>query len=218
MENIKERYAGKKIVFTCGVHRLYKGLIYLVQAAQYLPNDYVVLLAGTGPLTESLIKESKSLGVENVKFLGRISDEEKVMCLKCAEVFAFPSITKNEAFGIALCEALYCGVPAVTFTIPGSGVNYVNQDGITGIEVKEHDPKKFAEALMNCTREKYGAAAHQWAVEHFTEHAIAESVREFFQEKKLSDAVFFQMIKQIEFLSNAQKKELYKNIKKSLKN
>ena len=45
-------------------------------------------------------------------------------------IFCFPSITRNEAFGIALAEAMYCGKPAVTFTIEGSGVNFVSLDGV----------------------------------------------------------------------------------------
>lgn len=52
-------------------------------------------------------------------------------------MFAFPSVTKNEAFGVALAEAMYCYTPAVTFTIEGSGVNWVNLNGITGIEVSQ---------------------------------------------------------------------------------
>ena len=60
------------------------------------------------------------------------------------DVFCFPSVTKNEAFGIALAEGMYFGKPAVTFTIPGSGVNYVNLDGVTGIECKNADCKDYA--------------------------------------------------------------------------
>ena len=42
---------------------------------------------------------------------------------------------------------MYCGTPAVTFTIPGSGVNWVSQNGETGIEVPNGDDKAFAEAI-----------------------------------------------------------------------
>ena len=39
---------------------------------------------------------------------------------------------------------MYCGTPAVTFTIPGSGVNWVSLNGETGIEVPNGDDKAFA--------------------------------------------------------------------------
>ena len=181
---LTERFKNKKIIFTCGVHREYKGLKYLVEAAKYLPSEYAVVIAGTGPLSKNLKEQAKSACLENIIFTGRISDLEKTAYLKITDVFAFPSITKNEAFGIALCEALYMGIPAVTFTIQGSGVNYVNQNGVTGIEVSEHDAKLYADALLEASknREKYSVAAHKWADEHFTEKAITENVRIFFTE------------------------------------
>ena len=76
-----------------------------------------------------------------------MSDEELKLHHYAASVFAFPSITKNEAFGIALAEAMYCGTPAVTFTIPGSGVNWVSLNGETGLEVPNGDDKAFAKAI-----------------------------------------------------------------------
>ena len=179
---IKERYDGKKIIFSIGVHREYKGLRYLIDAAGYLTDDYEVVIAGSGPLSAALKKQADDLHLRNVHFIGRISDEEKRVYLWASDVYAFPSITKNEAFGIALAEALYCGLPAVTFTIEGSGVNYVNQDGVTGMEVHEFDAEKYAHALMSVSKEKYGENAKQWAKEHFTESAIYEQVKQFFGE------------------------------------
>ena len=75
---------------------------------------------------------------------------------------------------------MYCGLPAVTFTIEGSGVNWVNQDGLTGIEIKEFDSKKYAKALMAVSKDQYGSNARKWIEEKFTEKAISNSVKEFF--------------------------------------
>ena len=44
---------------------------------------------------------------------------------------------------------MYYGKPAVTFTIPGSGVNYVNLDGVTGIECPNCDSVAYAEAIKS---------------------------------------------------------------------
>ncbi|MCR5724415.1 MAG: glycosyltransferase, partial [Treponema sp.] len=120
------------------------------------------------------------LNLGNIEFIGRISDEEKKCYLLTADVFAFPSITKNEAFGIALAEALYCGLPAVTFHIDGSGVNWVNQDSVTGIEVKHFSAQEYALALMNVSREKYGENAQRWVRENFTEKVIWNVVKQLF--------------------------------------
>lgn len=180
ISEIKESYGNKKIIFSIGVHREYKGLKYLIESAQFLTSDYKVVIAGIGPLTEMLKKQTLDLCLQNVHFIGRVSDEEKKLHLWASDVYAFPSITKNEAFGIALVEALYCGLPAVTFTIEGSGVNYVNQDGVTGIEVHEFDARQYAQALMTVSKEKYGENARNWAKENFTEKSITNKIKIFF--------------------------------------
>lgn len=177
---IREKFNNKKLVFFIGVHREYKGLQYLVDAAKYLTTDYVVLIAGKGPLTDELKQKVLELSLKNVFFIGSISEEEKKQYLWASDVYAFPSITKNEAFGIALAEALYCELPAVTFTIKGSGVNWVNQDCVTGLEVKEYSPEKYAMALMSVSKEQYSKNAREWVEKKFTENAINDKVKDFF--------------------------------------
>ena len=146
VESLKNEYVGKHIIFGFGRHVEYKGFKYLVESTKYLPDDYICIIGGNGPLTDEL-KETSS---NNFKVLlpGRLSNEEIEAYFELCEVFAFPSITKNEAFGIALAEALLHGVPAVTFNIPGSGVNYVNMNNETGLEVPNCDAKAYAEAIM----------------------------------------------------------------------
>ena len=63
------------------------------------------------------------------------------------DIFCFPSVTKNEAFGLALAEGMYFEKPVVTFNIPGSGVNYVSINGNTGIEVPNRNVDAYAKAL-----------------------------------------------------------------------
>jgi glycosyltransferase involved in cell wall biosynthesis len=56
---IKSKYANKKILFGFGRHVEYKGLTYLVKASKELDDSYVTLIGGSGPLTESLKEEKK---------------------------------------------------------------------------------------------------------------------------------------------------------------
>lgn len=142
---IKERFENKPIILFIGRHVPYKGIDKLIDAMKYVKSDCVAAIGGNGPMTEELKQISKS--DSRIKFAGRISDEELTAYYYAADVFAFPSITKNEAFGVALAEAMYCGTPAVTFTIMGSGVNWVNINGQTGIEVASQDGKSYADAI-----------------------------------------------------------------------
>ena len=113
-------------------------------AEKYIKEDCEIVIAGNGPLTEELKKQCQS---SRVHFVGRLSDDELRWHHYAASVFAFPSITKNEAFGVALAEAMYCGTPAATFTIEGSGVNWVSINDETGIEVPNGDDIAYAAAI-----------------------------------------------------------------------
>lgn len=167
---VKAKYDNKPIVFFIGRHIQYKGLPHLIEAEKYVKSDCVFVIAGSGPLTDELKAQCKST---RVRFVGRLSDEDLKLYHYAASVFAFPSVTKNEAFGVALAEAMYCGTPAVTFTIPGSGVNWVSLNGETGIEVPNGDDKAYAEAVDKLIEDKelnkkYGVAGHQRVIESFT--------------------------------------------------
>lgn len=161
---LKERYGNKIICFAFGRHVKYKGFSYLVEAARLLGDQYLFFLGGTGVLTSRLRKQAN--GLKNFIFLGKISEEELKKYLLASDIFCFPSITKNEAFGIALAEGLYFGKPAVTFKINGSGVSYVNVDSLTGIEVNTVDSKQYAEAIKRLgvnkkLRKEYGENARK---------------------------------------------------------
>ena len=61
---------------------------------------------------------------------------------------------KTEAFGIVQIEAMSCGKPVVATIIPGSGVSWVNEDGVSGRNVTLGDPKAMATAIEN-VQERY---------------------------------------------------------------
>lgn len=181
---VKAKYGNKPIVFFIGRHIQYKGLPHLIEAEKYVKSDCVFVIAGSGRLTDELKAQCKS---SRVHFVGRLSDEDLKLYHYAASVFAFPSVTKNEAFGVALAEAMYCGTPAVTFTIPGSGVNWVSLNGETGIEVPNGDDKAYAEAIDTLLdddelRGKYGENARKRVMENFTIPKMAEKMEECYKE------------------------------------
>jgi glycosyltransferase involved in cell wall biosynthesis len=146
IQEIRNLYPAKKIVFTFGRHVHYKGYKYLVDAAPLVSDKAVIVIAGRGPLSHELKKRSVSPAVY---FPGRLTDDDLRCYLYASDIFAFPSITRNEAFGIALAEAMYCGLPAVTFTIPDSGVNWLCINGETGLESENENIKDLAGAINN---------------------------------------------------------------------
>ena len=178
---IKKEHENEKIGFFIGRHVPYKGLKYLIEASKKLENEKIhFYIAGTGELTDELKEQAKE--DDKVEFLGKISDSERKSYLYACDIFCFPSITRNEGFGLALAEGMYFGKPAVTFTIPGSGVNYVNLNGVTGIECPNCDIQAYADALKklchdDALREKYGRAAKQRVVNNFTISIFEENIK-----------------------------------------
>ena len=145
-ELIKNNFKNKKIIFSFGRHVEYKGFKYLIEASKYLDDDYRIFVGGVGPLTGEL----KNLAKDDYKiiFLGKLSLDNLKAYLLASDIFAFPSITKNEAFGLSLAESMGFKKPSVTFTIEGSGVNYVALNNVTSIEVENRNSKAFADAII----------------------------------------------------------------------
>jgi len=139
VQRIEHEYPGSRVLF---VGRLvgYKGLPYLFDAMNGL--DATLLVAGDGPMREKLNRHLSSNCKINI--LGSVSEEEKIALYRSADVFVLPSISRNEAFGYVLLEAMGEGCPVITTDLP-TGVRFVNQDGETGLIV----PPRDAQALSN---------------------------------------------------------------------
>lgn len=144
VEKLKSQYGYRPLILFVGRHVPYKGLQYLLSAVPQIEHECEIIIGGTGPLTRKLKQMNKA---SNVHFVGRIDDDKLITYYYAADIFAFPSVNKSEAFGVVLAEAMYCYTPAITFTIEGSGVNWVNLDGITGLEVNNSDATRFAAAV-----------------------------------------------------------------------
>ena len=166
---IQARWPGKKIVYSLGRLVPYKGYTYLISAAQYLPDDYHVVIGGTGPLREQLQNEIDYSNLkEKVSLLGFVPDEDIAPLYGVAKVFVLSSVMKTEAFGIVQIEAMSTGTPVVATKIPESGVSWVNEDGISGLNVTPKDPKALADAILAiCENEERYATFSQGARERF---------------------------------------------------
>ncbi len=147
-EEIRNRYPGKKIVFSLGRLVHYKGFRTLIEAACHLPDDCVVLIGGEGALRDELKELISAAGLgRKVELLGRIPDEVLPACFGACDLFCLSSVQKTEAFGIVQIEAMSCGKPVVATNIKGSGVSWVNADGVSGLNVPAGDPEALAAAI-----------------------------------------------------------------------
>jgi glycosyltransferase involved in cell wall biosynthesis len=124
-----------------------KGLEYLVRAAPLLVKatpPITILLAGEGPLRQSLSALAKQLGVtDRVKFTGFRSDVGDL--LAAADLVALPSLW--EGLSISLLEAMAAGKAIVTTSI-GSN-REVTRDGAAAVLIQPKDPPALATAIRS---------------------------------------------------------------------
>lgn len=180
---IKEKFNHKKIVFFVGRHVPYKGINYLIEAEKRIKEDCVIVIAGTGDQTTRL----KEAAGENsrINFTGRIPNDELKYYLHASDVFAFPSCNRSEAFGVALAEALYCGLPAVSFNIEGSGTLWVNKHNYTGLVVENRNVAEFADAISKILRSDklrsdMSKNAQEWIRSNFLRNQITPVMLEIY--------------------------------------
>jgi len=178
---VRERYGlGKdKIVLFFGRLVPYKGVEYLIDAFKEMKNATLVV-AGRGPLREKLMKRAKK--IPNVRFI--VPDDDEIPLLySCCDVFVLPSVTRAEAFGIALLEAMASGKPTITTDM--SGMPSVVGD--TGILVKPKDSKALRKAIQKLLSDKnlrkdLGERARSKVEEEFTLPIVVEKTERLYNE------------------------------------
>jgi len=108
-----------------GRHEPRKGLEVLLQSMVSLPQNVTLWIMSDGPQTEEL--RSKYEGDPRLRWLGPVSDEEKISRIKGADILCVPSL-RGESFGIVLLEAMAAGTPVVASDLPGYRNVAVNGD------------------------------------------------------------------------------------------
>lgn len=177
-QEIRNEYSGRRIIFSLGRLVEYKGYRYLIEAAKYLDDSFMILIGGGGPLRESLQREIDELGVgRRVKLLGKVPQEDLASYYGACELFCMSSVMKTEAFGIVQIEAMSAGRPVIATKIPESGVSWVNEDGVSGINVEPCDSKAIAEAIRTITDneatwKKFSAGAAKRFEKNFTKEKM----------------------------------------------
>jgi len=164
------------LVVYLGRLKRYKRVDLVLQAFAAMRHPTATLaIAGTGDHRPALERLAASLDLgERVKFLGFISEAEKVALLRSAWVLAFTS--PKEGWGITNLEAAACATPVVASNSPGLRESV--RDGETGFLVPHGDLAALASALRRVVDDpalvaSLGAAGRRFA-SRFTWTAAAD--------------------------------------------
>jgi len=153
-----------------------KGAVEMVRAWQQLP-EVPLLIAGDGQLRAEL-EQAVSRAHGRIKLLGQLDAQQTMSWIKRARFLVFPS-RWYEPFGMALLEAVACGVPAVATRI--GAIPELVADRETGLLF---DPDNF-DQLVERVRwawshpddmEQFGSAARRLYLQKFTAERSYEAL------------------------------------------
>lgn len=180
---VREQY-GDRIIVSVGRLVYYKGFEHLIRAMTMVSGK--LLIVGEGPLRGKLSALASQLGIaDRVVFLGKIDHDHLVACYHAAQVFAFASVARSEAFGIAQIEAMAAGLPVVNTRLD-SGVPFVSLHEQSGLTVPPGDPVQLAAAINRLLdhpelRAKFGRAARLRASQEFSVEVMAARTLELYE-------------------------------------
>jgi rhamnosyl/mannosyltransferase len=185
VKEIKNEYDGKQLIFALGRFIYYKGFEYLIEAAKYLPDNFVILIGGAGPMKEKYVSLIKNYGLyTRVFLLSDIEQKDLGNYYKACEVFCLPSTEKTEAFGLVLVEAMVFGKPVLSTNIPGSGTSWVNVNNVTGINVEPKNGKALAEGILKIMEEKnyqtFSINSRNRFQEKFTNEKFIDKLKKYY--------------------------------------
>ncbi len=149
---------GKRVLAFTGRLVPHKGVDVILEAMRLLPDDVVLVVIGSGPLLPNLVGQARRsrLG-DRVRFLPNVSDEELPRYLALADIFVFPSQNRLEGFGLAVAEAMACGLPVVTADMPG--VREVIEPGKEGLLTEPLIARDVAEKIRTLLDDPVSALA-----------------------------------------------------------
>jgi glycosyltransferase involved in cell wall biosynthesis len=133
-------------------------------------------IAGDGLERASLERIAEHYNLP-VKFLGRISEREKIRVMKKAWCLVLPS--EKEGLGLVLLESMACKTPVVAVDSGGPGA--VVKDGVNGFLVPPGSEDLIYERICRILsdeklRDRMGEAGRKIVEEKFTWEKVAERV------------------------------------------
>jgi rhamnosyl/mannosyltransferase len=174
---------GRPLVLGVGRLVYYKGFDVLVDAIADL--DATLVVVGDGPLRPALEARVRALGLDGrVALVGDVDDVRPFFA--ACDVFVLPSTHRSEAFGIVQLEAMAFRKPVVSTRL-GTGVDWVNVHGLTGLTVQPRDVPALRAALATllaapAMRARLGAAGRQRVEREYTTAHAADAVLAVYRE------------------------------------
>ena len=123
-----------------GLHVLFKALQLLARA------DVRLVVVGDGDMRSDYAADARRSGLgDRVRFVGSVSDALLPSYYTAADVLVLASVTRSEAYGLVLLEAMACRTPVLASCLPGVR-QIVNETG-GGLLAIPGDPEDLARGI-----------------------------------------------------------------------
>jgi len=107
-------------------------------------NQNVALVyVGKGEMLDEVHSYVQEKGIRDVFFIDSLSQNELPALYRQCDMFVLP--TRYEIFGMVLLEAMYFGIPVITYA--AAGPLDVIDDGVDGLVMQDFDCTKWAQAI-----------------------------------------------------------------------
>lgn len=128
----------------------YKGVPLLLKLLSELDERFRVLIIGDGPQRNQILQQISDLKInDRCMLLGQVSEVELSVAYQRSDIFCLPSTSRAEAFGVVLLEAMQHGLVLFVNKINGSGANWVNDDGVSGLNLDLANAKLSAQEILD---------------------------------------------------------------------
>lgn len=152
-----------------------KGLELLLEALQYVKQDFELRIVGDGEaeLVAELKEEATSLGMaDKIAWCGYKSGTALEEEYSHAQVFVLP--TKDDCFGLVLLEAMCAGVPIVASKYADGAYDIVI-DGKNGYIQDPFAPKKFGGAINLALKSQAELISDKEQIEKFALENVSKA-------------------------------------------
>jgi len=164
----------------------YKGIDVLLDAVSDL-DDVALTILGDGAMREALSSRIEADRTLSSKVVMRhdADDDAVIEAHHDHDVIVLPSVSRAEAFGLSMAEAMANGLPAISTSL-GTGTDWVNIHGESGLVVAPEDATALRDALGamrdDAVRRRLAAGATTRARTVFDFEAHADRVHEWYDE------------------------------------
>lgn len=157
----------------------YKGVDLAIKACAMA--DVPLKIGGTGDHLEQMQELVKNMNKKGlIKFLGYISDEEKINLLSRCRALIFP--VRNEDFGIIPVEANAAGTPVIAYREGGVLETISENNPKTGIFFEKYDAETLAEVIKKFKDSSYDPDNCRKQADNFAAEIFMYKLRNYVKE------------------------------------